>query len=69
MPGLFELVPWDETVEPLDLVAQDCSGSSTIAVGDQTWARFIVGLTHRLPGVRWERALEVVGDLRMRKSN
>ena len=68
MPGLFELVPWDETVEPLDLVAQDCSGSSTIAVGDQTWARFIVGLTHRLPGVRWERAVEVVGDLRMRKS-
>ena len=68
MPGVFELVPWDETVEPLDLVAQDCSGSSTIAVGDQTWARFIVGLTHRLPGVHWERAVEVVGDLRMRKS-
>jgi len=69
MPGLFEIVPWDETVEPLDLVAGACSGSSTIAIGDQTWARFLVGLSHRLPGVRWERAVDVVGDLRMRKSS
>ena len=69
MPGLFEIVPWDETVEPLDLVAAACSGSSTIAIGDQTWARFLVGLSHRLPGVRWERAVDVVGDLRMRKSS
>lgn len=69
MPGLFDIVPWDETVEPLDLVAESCAGSSTIAIGDQTWARFVVGLTHRLPGVRWERAVGVVGDLRMRKSD
>lgn len=69
IPGLFDIVPWDETVEPLDLVAADCADSSTIAIGDQTWARFIVGLTHRLPGVRWERAVGVVGDLRMRKSD
>ena len=69
MPGLFEVVPWDETVEPLDLVAASCAGSKTIAIGDQTWARFVVGLSHRLPGVRWERAVGVVGDLRMRKSD
>ncbi|MBL6635674.1 MAG: aminopeptidase P family protein [Ilumatobacteraceae bacterium] len=69
MPELFEIVPWDETVEPLDLVAAACLGSSTIAIGDQTWARFVVGLSHRLPGVRWERAVGVVGDLRMRKSS
>lgn len=69
VPGLFDIVPWDETVEPLDLVAASCAGSSTIAIGDQTWARFVVGLTHRLPGVRWERAVGIVGDLRMRKSD
>ncbi len=64
---IFEIVPWGETVEPLDLVADECVGAGRIAVGDQMWSRFLVGLVQRLPGVEWRRSTEVVGPARMVK--
>jgi Xaa-Pro aminopeptidase len=39
-----------------------------VAVGDRTWARFVVDLQDAVgDGVRWERASRVVGPLRARK--
>jgi Xaa-Pro aminopeptidase len=67
IPELFRVVPWNETVEPLDLVAGECSGASTIAVGDQMWSRFLVGLLSRLPNMSWTRANDVVSPARMVK--
>ena len=67
IPELFDVVPWNETEDPLDLVANECSGASTIAVGDQMWSRFLVGLLSRLPHVSWTRANEVVSPARMVK--
>lgn len=66
-PGVFEIVPWGETTDPVALVAAECDGLRRIAVGDQMWARFLVELLGHLPGVEWRRAVDVVGPLRMVK--
>jgi Xaa-Pro aminopeptidase len=66
-PGVFELLPWDETDDPTAIVARLTQGSSSIAVGDQMWARFLVELLPHLPGATFRRAVDVVGPLRMMK--
>ncbi len=66
-PGVFELLPWDETDDPTALVAKLAAGSRTLAVGDQMWARFLVELLPQLPGAEYRRAVDVVGPLRMVK--
>ncbi|NNE10827.1 MAG: aminopeptidase P family protein [Ilumatobacter sp.] len=66
-PGVFELVPWDETDDPTAIVAKLAAGAHDVAVGDQMWARFLVELLPQLPGVRYRRAVDVVGPLRMTK--
>lgn len=66
-PGVFELLPWDETEDPTAIAAELVAGARTVAVGDQMWARFLVELLPRLPEARFRRAVEVVGPLRMSK--
>ncbi len=66
-PGVFELQPWNETDDPTELAARLVPGASTIAVGDQMWARFLVELLPHLPGAEYRRAVDVVGPLRMVK--
>ena len=66
-PGVFGLRPWEETEDPIEVVAGLVGGASTAAVGDQTWARFVVDLLPRLPDTRFRRAVDVVGPLRMVK--
>ena len=48
-PGVFELLPWDETDDPTAIVAKLAAGARTVAVGDQMWARFLVELLPQLP--------------------
>lgn len=69
VPDLFDVVPWGETAEPLDLIADRCREARRIAVGDQMWSRFLVGLIERLPTVEWTRATEVIGPARMVKGS
>lgn len=66
-PGVFSLLPWNETDDPTALVATLAAGSRTLAVGDQMWARFLVELLPQLPGASYTRAVDVVGPLRMVK--
>lgn len=66
-PGVFDLLPWNETDDPTALVATLAAGSRTLAVGDQMWARFLVELLPQLPGASYTRAVDVVGPLRMVK--
>lgn len=66
-PGVFTLLPWNETDDPTALVAGLAAGSRTLAVGDQMWARFLVELLPQLPGASYTRAVDVVGPLRMVK--
>src|SRR5690606_12030706 len=48
-PGVFELLPWDETDDPTSIAAKLTAGATTVAVGDQMWARFLVELLPQLP--------------------
>jgi Xaa-Pro aminopeptidase len=66
-PDVFSLAPWDETENPIEVVARLALGARTAAVGDQMWARFLVELLPALPGVEYRRAVDVVGPLRMVK--
>src|SRR3954468_7993825 len=34
-PGVFDLLPWDETEDPTALVGKLASGSNRLAIGDQ----------------------------------
>ena len=64
---LFEVVPWEETDDPIALVAQLVGAPRRIAVGDHTWARFVLDLQRALPAAAFERATPVVSPLRMVK--
>ena len=61
---LFTLCPWDETDDPLDLVAGLTGPAGVAAVGDRTWAQFLVGLVERLPATSFRRGSEVTSPLR-----
>lgn len=63
-PALFDLRPWDELEDPLDLVASLLGPARRVAVGDRTWARFLIGLQHRVDGLTSEPASVLTGPLR-----
>jgi Xaa-Pro aminopeptidase len=66
-PGVFTLLPWGETQDPVALVAGLTGPAARVAVGDTMWARFLVELLPHLPASSFLRAVEVVGALRERK--
>jgi Xaa-Pro aminopeptidase len=66
-PEVFALRTWEETDDPIAVVAALAGTPGVVAVGDRTWARFVVDLQAALPGASWRRGSEVVGPLRMAK--
>lgn len=66
-PGVFGLRPWDETDDPVALVADLVGRPGTAAVGDTMWARFLVDLLPHWPGTHFVRANGVMRELRARK--
>jgi Xaa-Pro aminopeptidase len=66
-PGVFDLLAWSETEDPVAIVAGLAKGNGVAAIGDQTWARFLVGLLPQLADTTFRSATEVLGPLRMRK--
>src|SRR3712207_4283623 len=42
--GSFRLRPWEETEDPVALVADLAGPVRRAAIGDRTWARFVLGL-------------------------
>jgi Xaa-Pro aminopeptidase len=72
-PDLFAVVPWEETDDPIRIVASMIPQSAgTIAIGDHTWARFVVDLQDALRGARraeWVRASQVLAPIRMVKDD
>jgi Xaa-Pro aminopeptidase len=66
-PGLFTVAPWDETEDPIALVASLAKGAAVAAIGDRTWARFLIDLQTAMPTTAFVRANKVVGPVRMRK--
>jgi Xaa-Pro aminopeptidase len=70
-PGAFELFTWDETDDPIEIVAGLVTGidpeAGSVAIGDHTWARFVLDLQRALPAVEFRRASIVTGPLRVVK--
>jgi len=68
-PDAFTLLPWDETDDPVGIVAGLAGTPGVAAIGDRTWARFLVDLQKLLSKVQWRKASEVTSPLRARKDN
>ncbi|MGD9753626.1 MAG: M24 family metallopeptidase [Acidimicrobiia bacterium] len=66
-PDCFAIRGWEETEDPIAVVAELCGRPGVAAIGDQTWARHLVDLMGFLPAVQWRRSVELVGPLRARK--
>jgi Xaa-Pro aminopeptidase len=60
----FEVVAWDEPGDPIAMVAGMIGTASRVAVGDQTWAGFVLDLQRALPATEFARASTIVGPVR-----
>ena len=63
-PGAFSLLAWDETDDPVAIAARLAGRATAVAVGDHTWARFVLDLQAALPGATFRKASEITGPLR-----
>jgi Xaa-Pro aminopeptidase len=63
-PDLFAVRPWSETEDPIAIVAGLLGAGRQVAVGDKTWARFLVDLMAAAPDLTATRATEITGPLR-----
>jgi Xaa-Pro aminopeptidase len=63
----FSIVAWEETDDPVALVARLAGAPDVAAIGDHTWARFLLDLQRALPRTSFRQASEVTGPLRMVK--
>jgi Xaa-Pro aminopeptidase len=66
-PDVFVTRPWQETDDPVAIVAALVGKAAVAAVGDQTWARFVLDLQHALPDTRFRKASDVTRPLRIVK--
>lgn len=64
----FTVRPWNETEQPVAIVADILGDSARVAVGSQTWGRFVLGLQEANPSRHWVDAEAVMAELRMVKS-
>ncbi|UYM05065.1 M24 family metallopeptidase [Solicola gregarius] len=66
----IEIVTWEETDDPYALVAAHIgSHAPTIAYDNQMWAEKVLAFADAIPGAKQTLAGEVIGALRMRKSD
>src|ERR1700704_4240302 len=57
-PELFSIVPWNETDDPVEIVAGLAGRAGTAAIGDRTWARFLVDLQARMASTTFRKGSE-----------
>ena len=62
--ALFDMRPWDETEDPVRLVADLVGTRSSLAVSDRTWATFVLDLQASLPAARFSVVSTVTASLR-----
>lgn len=63
-PDLFSVLPWDETDDPIAIVGGLVGSRTALAIGDRTWARFVVDLQAQLPAASWRKGSDVTGPIR-----
>ena len=66
-PDVFGVVPWKEGDDPTRIVADLAGPAASAAIGDQTWAGFLVDLQAAMPSATFRRASAVVGSVRAKK--
>ncbi len=66
---LVELVSWSETEDPIAITAGLVGAARTCAIGDHTWARFVLALQLALPGRRFVAASTVTAPVRRVKDD
>jgi len=64
----FEVVGWAESDDPVAAIDGYLVDAATVAIGDETWARFILDLQNRDPSRSFSAASGLMAHLRMRKS-
>lgn len=67
-PGDFAIRPWSETEDPVSIVASLAGRPTVAAIGDQTWAVFLVELLSKMTDTTFVPASEVMSELRIIKS-
>jgi Xaa-Pro aminopeptidase len=60
----FRMLPWTETEDPIAIVARLAGQAGRAAIGDRTWASFVLGLQEALPRTAFIPASAVTGPLR-----
>jgi len=68
-PDVFSIQPWNETEDPIEIVSGLVKGAPVAAIGDHTWARFLVDLLGAIPATSFRRASTVVSPIRSRKDD
>ena len=63
-PDVFGVRGWGETDDPLAIVADLVGPARSAAIGNHTWAQFLVGLQRRCPSLTFTTTSEVIGPLR-----
>ena len=63
-PDVFTLRPWEETEDPVAIVAGLAGAAREVAISDRTWAMFVLALQNRLPHSTWRPSSAVTGPLR-----
>jgi Xaa-Pro aminopeptidase len=64
--GVFDVIAWSETEDPVAIVAQRLGDAANVAVGSETWAGFVFRLQQATAG-RLTDAAPVMRELRMVK--
>lgn len=67
--AIFEVDPWSETEDPIAMVSDVLGAASRVALGDETWARFVLALQDRDPHRSWSSAGPLMRGLRIVKSS
>ena len=65
--GAIVVDAWDETDDPIAIVARLCHDAPVAAIGDHTWARFVLDLQGALPDTRFTKASSITSTLRVVK--
>ena len=63
-PTLFAVRPWEETEDPVAVVAELVGRRRSLAISDRAWAAPLLTLQASLPDAKWQPASVVTGPLR-----
>jgi Xaa-Pro aminopeptidase len=64
----IQIMPWQETEDPVALVSRILGGATTVALDDHMWAEKVLALRRAMPHAEQVLAGQVLRQLRMRKS-